>query len=156
MNWDNDHLWEFTIEKRRYGPMMEEDWGSNRLLEAEDVRLRDVLRPRRTHIDYLYDFGDSWEHELTVTRIRAGEPGVSYPRYLGGERAAPPEDCGGLFGFYSLLEALADRKDPDHGWAKERLQGFTPELIDEKRIARRLGGIAAALPSRAAPIVKIR
>ncbi|SDR30957.1 pRiA4b ORF-3-like protein [Rhizobiales bacterium GAS113] len=150
MNWDNDHLWEFTIEKRRYGPMSAVDWGPNPLIDAEDIQLREVLRPRKTHIDYLYDFGDSWEHGLTVTRIRAREPDMSYPRYLAGERGAPPEDCGGLFGFYSLLEALVDRKDPDHGWAKERLKGFAPDLIDEKKIARRLGGIGRgiAAPTR--------
>lgn len=47
-------------------------------------------------LDYTYDFGDSWEHRLTVTDVRPGEPDTAYPRYVAGERAAPPEDCDGI------------------------------------------------------------
>jgi len=57
---------------------------------AGKVRMRDVLQPRKTILDYTYDFGDQWDHRLTVTDIRAGEPGISYPRYIGGERNGPP------------------------------------------------------------------
>jgi hypothetical protein len=66
------------------------------------VRLRDVLKPRKTIIDYIYDFGDGWEHRLTVTDVHAGQPGLSYPRYIGGERNGPPEDCGGIPGLARL------------------------------------------------------
>ena len=74
MGWFDYHLWEFTIGERRYGLPMDEDWGTEPRIDAAKVRLREVLRPRRTTIDYLYDFGDSWEHRLTVTHIRAGDP----------------------------------------------------------------------------------
>ena len=76
MGWENYHLWEFTIAKQRYGlPSDEdEDWGSPSRVDTAEIRLRDVLKPRRTRIDYLYDFGDGWEHRLTVTRVRQGEP----------------------------------------------------------------------------------
>jgi hypothetical protein len=74
MGWFDYHLWEFTIAKRRYGLPMDEDWGTEPRTDASKVRLRDVLRPRRTTIDYLYDLGDCWEHRLTVTNIRAGDP----------------------------------------------------------------------------------
>jgi FAD/FMN-containing dehydrogenase len=67
MGWFDHHLWEFTIGKQRFGLPMEEDWGTAPRKEASKVRLRDVLKSRKTVIDYLYDFGDSWEHRLTVT-----------------------------------------------------------------------------------------
>jgi hypothetical protein len=79
MGWFDYHLLEFTIAKRRYGLPMDEDWGTEPRTDASKVRLRDVLRPRRTTIDYLYDFGDCWEHRLTVTNIRGGDPDLSYP-----------------------------------------------------------------------------
>ena len=60
MGWFDYHLWEFTIAKRRYGLPMDEDWGTEPRTDATKVRLRDVLRPRKTTIDYLYDFGDCW------------------------------------------------------------------------------------------------
>ena len=66
---------------------------------AAKVRLRDVLKQRKTVIDYTYDFGDSWEHLLTVSNVRAGQPGVPYPHYIGGERNGPPEYCGRIPGF---------------------------------------------------------
>ena len=64
------HFWEFKIGKQRYGSPMDEDWGAVPCIEATEVYLRDVLKPRKTMIDYLYDFGDAWEHRLTVTDIR--------------------------------------------------------------------------------------
>ena len=66
-----------TDVTQRYGPPMgqdwSQDWGTQPSRDAAKVRLRDVLRPRRTTIDYLYDFGDGWEHRLTVTKLRQGE-----------------------------------------------------------------------------------
>lgn len=91
--------------------------------------------------DYLYDFGDSWEHRITVTRVRAGDPGELYPRYIGGERNARPEDCGGLPGFYSALDARADPEHPDHAEMTEWLDDYDPDTIDEVAIKVALGRI---------------
>src|ERR1019366_7788975 len=91
IGWFDYHLWEFTIGKQRYGLPMDEDWWTIPRKEAAKVRLREVLGPRKTVIDYIYDFGDSWEHWITVTNVRPGDPQVSYPRYIGGAGNGPPE-----------------------------------------------------------------
>lgn len=148
MGWFDQHLWEFTIGKQRYGLPMDEDWGMEPRKEAAKVRLRDVLKPRKTVIDYLYDFGDSWEHRLIVSGVRAGDPGAAYPRYVGGERNAPPEDCGGVPGFYAMLEALADPGHPDHEDAREWAEDYDPDVLDEEPVKVALGRIAKA-PKRA-------
>jgi Plasmid pRiA4b ORF-3-like protein len=142
MGWSDYHLWEFTIGKQKYGLPVDENWGTKPRLEASKVRLRDVLKPRKTGIDYTYDFGDCWEHRLTVTDVRAGQPGVSYPRYIGGEWNAPPEDCGGIPGFYAMLEASADPTHPNHAEAKEWADDYDPQVIDELPIKYALGRIA--------------
>lgn len=142
VEWFDCHLWEFTIGTQRYGLPMDEDWGTEPRIEAGKVRLRDVLEPRKTVIDYLYDFGDGWQHRLAVTDIRAGEPGASYPRYTGGERNGPPEDCGGIPGFYDMLDAVADPKHPNHVEATEWLDNYDPNVIDELPIKYALGRIA--------------
>jgi hypothetical protein len=142
IGWFDYHLWEFTIAKRRYGLPMDEDWGTEPRADASKVRLREVLRPRKTKIDYTYDFGDSWEHRLTVTDVRAGDPSLSYPRYVGGERNGPPEDCGGIPGFYEMLDAAADPKHPEHAEAKQWLDDYDPNVIDELPIKIALGRIA--------------
>jgi hypothetical protein len=142
MGWFNYHLWEFTIGKQRYGLPAGEDWGTEPRIEASKVRLRDVLRPGKNVIDYLYDFGDGWEHRITITNIRPGEPAVSYPRYIAGEWNAPPEDCGGIPGFYAMLEAVADHTHPSHAEAKEWLDDYDPKIIDELPIRYALSRIA--------------
>ena len=140
--WRNYHLWEFSLGKRRYGPPSDDDWREEPLVDASTVRLADLLGPRKTKIDYMYDFGDSWEHRLTVSNIRAADPDCSYPRYVGGERNGPPEDCGGIPGFYDKLEAAADPRHPDHREIKQWLRGYDAETIDEASVKRALGRLA--------------
>ncbi len=141
MSWEDCHLWEFTTGGQRFGLPMDDDWGEP-CIDAGKVRLRDVLRPRKTTIGYLYDFGDSWEHRIAVSKVRAGEPGVAYPRYVAGEYNAPPEDCGGIPGFYGTLEALADPEHPDHGYARECFEDYDPKSIDTVSIQSALGRLA--------------
>lgn len=142
MGWFDYHLWEFTIDGQTYGLPMDEDWGAAPRKIAEKVRLRDVLKTRGTVIEYLYDFGDSWEHRLIVTDIRAGDPQGAYPRYIGGERNAPPEDCGGIPGFYDLLSAMADPSHPNHTDALEWADEYDPDTIDNMLIQYALARIA--------------
>ena len=142
MGWLDYHLWEFTIGKQVYGLPMDEDWGTAPRVDAAKVRLRDVLKARRTTIGYLYDFGDSWAHRLTATAIRQGKPGASYPRYVGGEWACTPEACGGIPGFYDMLDAQADPEHPEHAEVTEYLDGWDPKDIDEPPLKIALGRIA--------------
>lgn len=142
MGWFDCHLWEFTIAKQRYGLPDDMDWGTAPRALAAKVRLRDVLNPRRTTIDYLYDFGDSWEHRLAVTKIRPGDPGMSYPRYVSGGMNAPPEDCGGIPGFYDMLDILADPENENHEEIRDWLDGYDPVAIDEELIHIALSRIA--------------
>jgi hypothetical protein len=142
MGWFDLHLWEFTVAKRKYGLPMDEDWGTKPRIDATKVRLRDLLGPRKTTIDYLYDFGDCWEHRLTVTGIRAGDPSLSYPRYIAGERNGPPEDRGGIPGFSATLDAAVNPDHPQHAEAEERLDGYDPDELDELPINYALARIA--------------
>jgi hypothetical protein len=140
MGWFDCHLWEFTVGQRKVGVPMAGDWEPR--LDAGKIRLRDVLTSPTTVIDYTYDFGDGWEHRLTLTDIRAGEPGASYPRYVGGERNGPLEDCGGIPGFYAMLEALADPAHQDHADAKEWADDYDPNSLDDVPIRYALSRIA--------------
>jgi Plasmid pRiA4b ORF-3-like protein len=151
----DQHLWEFTIAKQSYGAPMDEDWGMAPRRDAAKVRLYDVLKPRKTTIDYLYDFGDSWELRLIVSGLRQGDPAIEYPRYIGGEWNAPPEDCGGIPGFYATLDAIADPVNPDPGDAIEWFEDYNPKAIDElglkyalSRIAKRRNAAAARLAKK--------
>jgi hypothetical protein len=154
IGWMDYHLFEFTVAGRRYGLPMDEDWGTEPRKEAAKVRLREVLKAGKTVIDYVYDFGDSWEHKITVTDIRPGLPGVSYPRYIAGERNGPPEDCGGIPGFYEMLDARADPDHPEHEQIVEWLDEYDPDLVEELPIKYALGRIAARRNSAKTRIAK--
>jgi hypothetical protein len=54
---------------------------------------------------YTYDFGDSWDHVIALESIAPPLEGVAYPRCIGGHRAAPPEDSGGIWGYEALCAA---------------------------------------------------
>ncbi len=77
-----------------------------------------------------------------MTNIRQGDPDVSYPRYVGDEWAGPPEDCGGIPGFYAALAAMADLTNPQHAKVMEWLDEYDPKHIDELLLKSALGRIA--------------
>ena len=154
IGWFDYHLWEFTIAGRRYGLPMDEDWGTAPRKPASRTRLRDVLQPRVTRIDYTYDFGDNWEHTLVVSDVRPGNTGTPYPRFIAGERDCPPEDCGGITGFYEMLEARADPEHPDHAEIREWLDGYNPDELDVFPIKVALDRIAARRNAAAKRIIK--
>jgi Plasmid pRiA4b ORF-3-like protein len=45
---------------------------------------------------YAYDFNDHWPHDIRVEQMLAAAANRAYPLCLGGKRAAPPQDCGGV------------------------------------------------------------
>jgi len=106
------------------------------------LALQDLLRPRVTKLGYTYDMRDCWEHQLTLTKPRLADPALTYPRYIAGENPAPPEDCGGIPGFYAQLEALADPNHPDHEDANDWFSDYDPNRFDEQPIKDRLVRIA--------------
>ncbi len=154
MGWLDYHLWELVIGGQSYGLPMDEDWGTAPRKVASRVRLRDVLAPGTTTIDYTYDFGDNWEHRLVVSDVRSGDPGTPYPRFIGGERDCPPEDCGGIPGFYEMLAARADPTHPDHAEISEWLDEYDPDALDVFPIEVALGRISARRNAAAKRIIK--
>lgn len=145
MQWCDYHLWEFEIAGKRYGPdELDDGWREEPARPAAKARLRDFLSEKKTVIAYTYDFGDNWNLRIVASAPRAGEPGVLYPRYVGGALNAPPEDCGGIGGFYDLIDALADENHPLNEDIGDRFEDYDPAVIDEERIAIGLKRIAKA------------
>jgi hypothetical protein len=146
MGWLDRHLWEFEADDRRYG-VPDPDWGDDNLFAARNIRLKTLLDRGIRRILYTYDMGDNWEHIVTVEAVEAGPPGTKYPRYVDGERRAPPEDCGGIPGFEAFLEAIANPRHPEHKDAIEWHQdcygtAFEPDRIDERDAKLSIGAIA--------------
>ena len=85
---------------------------------------------------YEYDFGDSWIHEITVERISPPDAAAGTRALcLGGARACPPEDCGGVWGYANLLKALKNRKHPEHKAVKEWIgSSWDAEAFDSAKV----------------------
>lgn len=134
MGWNDCHLHEFEVGGEQYGAAddeLEED-----VRDEGSVTLADVA-PSGSRFRYTYDFGDGWEHVIEVEAVdTTGEPG---PTCLAGERACPPEDCGGAPGYADLIAVLADPAHPDHEELRDWVGGaFDPEAVDVEDINRRL------------------
>src|SRR3546814_15658502 len=99
-------LWEFEAEERHYG-VLDPDWDDDRLLAAKNAKLSTLLDRGVRQLLYTYDMGDNWEHIIAIEEVETGQSETQYPRYVDGERRAPPEDCGGTPGFESFLDAIA-------------------------------------------------
>lgn len=133
MGWQDAHLWRFQARGVEYSEGALE--GSR---SASGTRLQDVARPGDV-LRYEYDFGDSWEHRVRVEKALPAEPGREYPVCVAGERACPPEDCGGPPGYEHLLDVLSDPADPEHEDLLEWVGGeFDPEAVELRAINRRL------------------
>lgn len=132
MGWENAHLFEFHVGKRRIGLVPDEDelWDVDEDVEDSEAITLDQLKLRvGDKLRYIYDFGDSWEHQLEVLEIR--EESLESPVCLDGARSCPPEDCGGVPGYISLLEVMKNPGTPDYEEMVDWLgDDFNPELFD--------------------------
>lgn len=99
MGWAGYHLWTFSINGREYGRA----YGEGLTGEDYDTTLSDLDLRLRQRFLYNYGFGDYWQHEMRLESALEPEPGESYPVCIGGERACPPEDCGGPWDYQELL-----------------------------------------------------
>lgn len=69
------------------------------------MTLEQVAPAVNSKLRYAYDFGDDWEHDILVEKVLDRDETATYPRCTGGRRAAPPEDCGGTWGYAELKDA---------------------------------------------------
>jgi Plasmid pRiA4b ORF-3-like protein len=99
MGWEDYHLHEFVIARRLYSvPDPDDIMNERNVVDESHVPLGDVVPRMGTEFAYLYDFGDSWEHDLILEAILLPEKTAQYPACIGGERNTPPEDVGGIPG----------------------------------------------------------
>ncbi|MGW7444423.1 plasmid pRiA4b ORF-3 family protein [Kitasatospora sp. NPDC054795] len=138
MGWQNCHLHAFSANGVDYGRRSSElDF-----VDETTVAL-DTVAKEGAHLDYTYDFGDSWNHCITVEHRTAAEPGRHYPACVDGAGACPPEDCGGAPGYEDLKQALSDPAHPEHEdllrWlGLERVADFDPDRFDPHQANQQL------------------
>ena len=141
LGWQNYHLYRFHVGGADFGiPDPEEDaFNETEVRDARRAKLRRIVPMDETRFLYEYDFGDSWEHEVSVERIGLKEPKVLYPVCVAGARACPPEDCGGIPGYAELVKVLGDPSHEDYHHMKEWAgPHFDPEKFSLANVNRLL------------------
>jgi hypothetical protein len=91
---------------------------------------------RKSRWIYEYDFGDGWRHEILFEGFAQIDPKAKYPLCLEGERACPPEDCGGPWGYADYRAAIADPRHEQHEEILEWGGPFDPEAFDAKKTTK--------------------
>lgn len=142
--WQNRHPHDFTVGDICFG-IVDEDEDENELLCVDEyaaplgavARLGTVFR-------YRYDFGDDWEHDVTVKGITSD--GDDAFKCIGGARSSPPEDCGGAPGYERMLQILADPTHDEHRDMKKWVgKDFDPEKLDLPAVNKELSALLKRL-----------
>ncbi len=128
MGWLDYHLHAFRVKMPRKKSETEigipdEDFDDRNVVPGWKVPITKYFTEPGKMAIYDYDFGDGWSHSVVLEGILLMEKGFKYPRCIAGERACPPEDCGGVGGYYQLLKILSDPNHPEYQEYNEWLKG---------------------------------
>ena len=107
MGWTNSHLYQFRAGGASWGDPDPDFEGGP--LPAAKTTLFDIIEDTGARtIHYLYDFGDGWDHVVSIERIGEPDPQALYPQLVAATGRCPPEDVGGPPGYAEFLAAIAD------------------------------------------------
>jgi hypothetical protein len=121
-DWHNSHLHEFVVERAERKDLkilMDDDpetmeymnFDAFEICQERFVGLEEIFSTYG-EVLYEYDFGDSWEHTITLENVvKSNEFCATFVEGIG-ER--PPEDVGGEGGYVEYLRIMADVNDPEH------------------------------------------
>lgn len=157
MGWDNSHLYEFQVGTREncqryssspiddfFGGM--DDFDDLDDLDDEDAADQDLsfLNRKGMKFTYVYDFGDSWTHEIVVEDANYDHTGDHPVVVLKGKMNCPPEDCGGMGGYEHILELIKNPAKDTDGILDWLNNEYDPQEFDideiNAELARRIVG----------------
>jgi len=143
MGWTNSHLHQFDIDGKRYGDpeLLNDGFEDFECVDSTETNLGEILPQTKKRFAFMheYDFGDGWEHEVLFEGSPTVDPKAKYPLCLEGERACPPEDCGGVWGYCDFLEAIKNKNHEQHEEMLEWNGGrFDSETFDPKQVTKEM------------------
>ncbi len=143
LGWTDSHLHQFIAGDQRWGVPHADSWDELEL-DERTAALKDLP----STFVYLYDFGDSWEHDVEVL-----EPGEA-PGLVEGSGACPPEDCGGAPGYEHLLHVLADPRHEEYAHTK-RWSSQHSFVFDEAATAVLVGQVLGSVPATVRAMLEV-
>ena len=142
MGWQDYHLHRFTIPHPR--TKKEQIFGIHNLQQDCDdppgwaTQIASMFTLNNPVARYAYDFGDDWQHTVTLVDVLQRDFTLTYPRCSDGKGACPPEDCGGVHAFAEIVAGTID--EDTRRWLP---RGYDPAHFDPTAVrfddpARRL------------------
>ena len=126
-DWFDYQTHSFTLEDLRLGNPAKRD---GHLVEDDrDTTLADIDLVRRGGLVYDYHFGEGWRVDIRVEKLVLLQKGMIYPHCVAGERAGPPEDCGGVEAYQDMLASI---KEPNTEIGREWLEWLGPLYESER------------------------
>ena len=121
--WSDYHMHIFTSDGTEYGIPCDD------FPDCEDETIVPLSDFEESVLDYNYDFGDDWHVDVEILGDAPNDRG--WTTLLSWENDGPPEDCGGIYGFYENLEKLSDPSSEDYEDIAEFMEGyeFDEELV---------------------------
>lgn len=141
VGWEGYHLNQFIKDRNCY--LLPDEYGHvDYGYDARQYTIGDLLKRVGSKIQWEYDFGDSWTHELKllekVALDKEDDVEVTLVKATG---ACPPEDCGGVGGYRYLLNTL---KNPGSEEYEEMVGllggGFDPKAFNLSAARQRIAG----------------
>ncbi len=134
MGWLDYHLHSFSLlPPRKRKPVLigiPDDEYDDNMLPGWEVPLTQYFKQPGDEAVYDYDYGDGWQHRIVLEAIALQKEGIKYPNCSDGQRACPPEDCGGIPGYYHLIDILSDRAHEDYeamvDWLSNHAKNYHP------------------------------
>jgi Plasmid pRiA4b ORF-3-like protein len=108
MGWTCSHMYSFTVGRKRFEfPFPQEPEFIGELPKFDNstqVQLKDLGLIVGSRFNYLYDFGDSWQHDIVVKGVSLAQDSIlKLPICSAGAMACPPEDIGGIEAYNALV-----------------------------------------------------
>ncbi len=141
MGWGDDHLHAYRVGKMTYSDSRMTEDPSSGVRHESSMTLSGLVEQGARKFTYDYDFGDSWQHEIEIEETLPEGKKPAHPVCIAGEKACPPEDCGGVWGYYEIVEGLKNPRDRRYAERLEWAGDYDPEEFDTAKINRRLGSL---------------
>lgn len=142
--WENYHLYTFSNGGDIYGDLRlwDQDSGFNTIIDVNKTTIKRLLWHDKAKIKYEYDMGDGWIHTISLEKAIKEEPENILPLCTNGKRCCPPEDCGGLSGYYGIIDSLSNPKSNESREITEWLGYiYDPEYFNVDEVNNNLSKI---------------
>lgn len=113
--WQDYHLFQFCekeFDSFEVIGIPDPDFDEFDTKDSKKIKINKIFKSEGQKYTYIYDFGDNWEHTITLEKILAFKFPVG--ELVDGKGACPPEDCGGIHGFNEMKKILSNPKHPEY------------------------------------------